>query len=346
MVLKKIGNQLYQHLINGIGFMIPFVITGGIATALSFLFQDAFHLKGVAELFQTIGQFGMLLMWPAVAGGIAYSMAARPGLVAGCVAGFIANEMNTAFFGAAIGGFLSGYSALMLLKWLKLPKNYLVLKETMLVPILSTFLTSSCLLFIFGKPLVALNALFTLFLTAMSEKNAVLLGAIIGFMMIIDLAGPIGKAAYFFGVATLDGLAPGSTSLIMGAVMIGGMVPPLSLALAMALGKRFFPKEDLATSSMLWVLGATFVTESVIAYTVKDLPRILPGFVLGSMTASSLSMWFNCGLSLPHGGFFAMMIPGAVSHLGWYLVSLLLGIMVSTSIILLLKRGNGHYEEV
>lgn len=336
---KKLAQEMYQHLINGIGFMIPFVITGGIATALSFLSKDAFNLTEMALFFEKIGSLGMLLMWPSVAGGMGYSIAKRSGLVAGVIAGFLANEMNTAFFGAAIGGFLAGYSVLFLVRIVKLPTNFKVLKETMVIPILSTFFTVFCLIYIVGGPLKLFNEFFTSFLTGMSDKNPVLLGIVIGFMMIVDLAGPIGKSAYFFGVATLSDLSNGSTSPVMGAVMIAGMVPPLSLALAITIGKKYFPKEDVESSSMLWVLGATFVTESVIAYTVKDLVRILPGFLIGSMLAAGLSMFFGCGISLPHGGIFAMLIPGAVSHLMWYLFSLVCGVLVSAGIIIMLKKG-------
>ena len=338
-MIQKTLYKIYTHLINGIGFMIPFVITGGIATALSFLFHDALDLNELASFFAKIGSLGMTLMWPAVAGGMGYSIAKRPGLVGGAISGFLANEMNTAFFGAAIGGCLAGYSVLLLAKILKLPENFKLIKETMLIPILSTFFTVFCLVYILGSPLRVFNHFFTSFLNEMSAKNPILLGAIIGLMMIIDLAGPIGKSAYFFGVASLSDLAAGSTSPIMGAVMIAGMVPPLALALAITLGKKYFSQEDVESSSMLWVLGATFVTESVIPYTVKDLLRLLPSFILGTMTASSLSMFFNCGISLPHGGMFALIIPGAVSNLGYYLGSLICGIVVSTSMILLLKRG-------
>ena len=343
---KKIANDMYNHLINGIGFMIPFVITGGIATALAFLFQDAFQLEQAAVFFQKIGSLGMLLMWPSVAGGMSYSIAKRPGLVAGCIAGFLANEMNTAFFGAAIGGFIAGYSVLFLVANLKLPKNFDVLKNTMIIPILSSFVTVFCLMYVLGGPLALFNQFFTSFLTTMSDKNPILLGGIIGFMMIIDLAGPIGKSAYFFGVATLADLTLGNTSPVMGAVMIAGMVPPLSLALAITLGKKYFPKEDVESSSMLWVLGATFVTESVIAYTIKDIFRILPGFLLGSVVAASLSMFLKCGVSLPHGGIFAMIIPGAVTHLGYYILSLIIGILISTGMILLLKKGTRKNEKI
>lgn len=343
---KQNANAMYQHLIVGIGFMIPFVVTGGIATALSFLSRDAFQLEVLADYFEKIGSLGMLLMWPSVAGGMAYSIAKKPGLVAGCLAGFLATEMNTAFFGAAIGGYLAGYSVLLLVNYMKLPENLTVLKNNILIPIISSCVTVFILLAVVGKPLILFNEMFISFLNGMSDKSPILLGAVIGFMMIIDLAGPIGKSAYFFGVATLSDLNMGETSPVMAAVMIAGMVPPLSLALAMLIGKKYFPREDVSESSMLWVLGATFVTESVIAYTVKDLFRILPGFVLGCMIASSLSMYFNCGLSLPHGGVFAMLIPGAVSHLVLYIVALIIGIILSTLVIILLKKGANRSDKI
>lgn len=343
---KQNANAMYQHLIVGIGFMIPFVVTGGIATALSFLSRDAIQLEVLADYFEKIGSLGMLLMWPSVAGGMAYSIAKKPGLVAGCLVGFLATEMNTAFFGAAIGGYLAGYSVLLLVNYMKLPENLTVLKNNILIPIISSCVTVFILLAVVGKPLILFNEMFTSFLNGMSDKSPILLGAVIGFMMIIDLAGPIGKSAYFFGVATLSDLNMGETSPVMAAVMIAGMVPSLSLALAMLIGKKYFPKEDVSESSMLWVLGATFVTESVIAYTVKDLFRILPGFVLGCMVASSLSMYFNCGLSLPHGGVFAMLIPGAVSHLVLYILALIIGIILSTLVIILLKKGANRSDKI
>lgn len=339
---KQTTTEIYGHLIAGIGFMIPFVVTGGIATALSFLFTNAIPFETGAIFFATVGKFSLLLMRPAVSGGMAYSISTVDGLTAGAIAGFLTNDLNTAFFGAVIGGLLAGNGSLYLEKGLKLPASLGVLKKSILIPLVSSLVTSFLILFVLNFPLVKLNQLFTSFLTMMSDKNPVLLGGIIGFMMIIDLAGPVGKAAYFFGVASLNNLAPGATSLVMGAVMVAGMVPPLSLALAMTLYPKGFPKEDIASKSVLWVLGATFVTESVISYTVKGLLHILPGFLIGCMTAAGLSMFFECGISLPHGGLFAIIIPGAVTHLIPYLVSLIIGIVVSTSSIIMLKRRVNH----
>lgn len=222
--------------------MIPFVITGGIATALSFLFKDN---QMIHSFMSTLSSYAMLFMWPAVSGGIAFSMAGGSGLAAGCIAGIYANEMNTAFFGAVIGGLVAGGLCRWLGKKMIFKPELTVLKEMILLPVLVSLTTSIILLALIQKPMVALNLYFTDFLSQVSEQNAMLFGLLVGSLMIVDLAGPIGKTAYFFGVSTLNGLAPGETSQIMAAVMAAGMVPPLALALTITLKPKLFSKEDL-----------------------------------------------------------------------------------------------------
>lgn len=326
--------------------MIPFVITGGITTSLSYLFKDTLQLETAASFFGEIGSMGMMLMWPAVSTGIAFSLAGNKALVAGALAGFLANQMNTAFLGATIGAFIAGYFVLFLKTKVNFPKSLIVVKDLMLTPLLSSILMVFFVSQLIGKPLAFFNTMILNVLEQMSQQNGVLLGALIGLMMIIDLAGPIGKSAYFFGVATLDGLQSGETSLVMAAVMVAGMVPPLSLALAMQLVQDKFPQEDVESSAILWVLGATFVTESVISYTVKDIKHILPGFLAGTILSGALSMYFKCGISLPHGGVFAMMIPGAINKLFYYVAALLAGVAMSTILIVVAKKGRIKIEKI
>jgi PTS system fructose-specific IIC component len=341
--IRNVIPGVFKHITVGISYMIPFVITGGIATAMMFLFKEN---KTITTFMSSINQYSLTFMWPAVSAGIAYSLAKRTGLVAGCVSGLFATNMNTAFFGAVIGGFIAGYIAVLMDQKLLFKNELIVLKEMIIIPLVSTFITSLFIVVVIQKPIVILNGFFNNFLVAMSSHNPLLLGIVIGIMMIIDLAGPIGKTAYFFGVASLSELSSGAVSTIMSSVMIAGMVPPLALALSISIKPDYFSKEDQQSSTTLWVLGASFITESVIPFVLKDIKNIMPGLLIGCGVASTLSMVLNCGISLPHGGLFILLIPGAVHNMIFFVASLICGVLSSSCIIIFFKGRKIKNEKI
>src|SRR5699024_8706975 len=221
---------VYGHLMTGVSYMIPFVVAGGILTALAFAFGGIDAEGELASTLSDLGDTAMTLMWAALGGYVAYSIGNRPALVPGMVIGLLANSMDAGFLGTLVGGFLAGYTILFLRKVIKLPKNFSGLLPVLILPLFSVIISGLIFVYVIGVPLTALNDGLTAWLEGLTGINSVLLGMIIGAMMAIDLAGPVGKAAYFFGVASLTNLANGEVSTIMAATMISGMVPPLAMA--------------------------------------------------------------------------------------------------------------------
>jgi PTS system fructose-specific IIC component len=322
----------------GVSYMIPFVVAGGISIALAFAFGGINSEGDVASTINSLGGLAMALMWPALGGYVAFSIADRPGLVPGMVFGMMASQMSAGFLGALAGGFLAGYIAL-LLKKIKLPKTLMGLMPILIIPVFSVLVGGTIFKLFIGLPVGWLNQVMTNWLQSMSNVSGVVLGALLGAMMAIDLAGPIGKAAYFFGVASLTNLAQGETSAIMAAVMISGMVPPLAMALSSTIiGKDRYTNEQRESGKSAWVLGLSFISEGAIPFAVVDPIRVLGSCTVGAAISGALSMIFNCGLAVPHGGFFVFMIPGAVSHVFLYVLALLVGTVVSGVLITTLKK--------
>jgi PTS system fructose-specific IIC component len=233
---------------------------------------------------------------------------------------------------------LAGYIALTLKK-IKLPKTLMGLMPILIIPVFSVLVGGVIFKLFIGIPVGWLNQVMTNWPQSMNNTSGVVLGAILGAMMAIDLAGPIGKAAYFFGVASLTNLAQGETSVIMGAVMISGMVPPLAMALSSTvIGKNRYTNEQRESGKSAWVLGLSFISEGAIPFAVADPIRVLGSCTVGAAISGALSMIFDCGLAVPHGGFFVFMIPGAVSHVFLYILALLIGTAVSGVLITALKK--------
>lgn len=332
----------YKHLMTGVSYMIPFVVAGGIMIALAFAFGgiNAGDQKGtIATAFMQIGGgTAFALMLPVLAGFIAFSIADRPGIVPGMIGGMLANTIGSGFLGALVAGFLAGYVIILLKKFIKLPKAFQGLMPVLILPLLSSIIVGLVIIFVLGTPFTALNNLMTRWLESLSGANSILLGVILGGMMAVDMAGPIGKAAYFFGVASLTNLAPGQTSIVMAAVMAAGMVPPLGLALASLVAKDKFTLEEREAGKTAWVLGLSFITEGAIPFAAADPLRVLPSVVLGSAVAGGLSMAFKCGLAVPHGGIFVLPIPGAVTNLLGYVIAIAGGMIVSAVLVIMLKK--------
>lgn len=332
----------YKHLMTGVSYMIPFVVAGGIMIALAFAFGgiNAGEQKGTlaAAFMQIGGGTAFALMLPVLAGFIAFSIADRPGIVPGMIGGMLANTIGAGFLGALVAGFLAGYVIILLKKFIKLPKAFQGLMPVLILPLLSSIIVGLVIIFVLGTPFTALNNLMTRWLESLSGANSILLGMILGGMMAVDMAGPIGKAAYFFGVASLTNLAPGQTSIVMAAVMAAGMVPPLGLALASLVAKDKFTLEEREAGKTAWVLGLSFITEGAIPFAAADPLRVLPSVVLGSAVAGGLSMAFKCGLAVPHGGIFVLPIPGAVTNLLGYIIAIAGGMIVSAISVIILKK--------
>ena len=243
----------YKHLLNGVSFMIPFVVAGGIAIALSFLIgYDAFQQEGtLAAYLKSIGDSAFGLMVPILAGYIAYSIADRPGLAPGMVGGVIAIALNAGFLGGIAAGFLAGYVVLLIKKYIRLPKNLQGIMPVLIIPVLGSLAVGLIMYYVLGAPVAAINTGMNNFLTSLSGTNAVILGFIIGLMMAFDMGGPLNKAAYAFGTGTL---VAGTGSMVMAAVMAAGMVPPLGLALATILFKNKFNNAEREAGKAAWVI--------------------------------------------------------------------------------------------
>ena len=333
----KVG--VYKHLMAGVSYMIPFVVAGGICIALSFAFGGINSEGAIAQAFHKIGSgVCMALMFPILGGYIGHSIADRPGLLPGMVGGMLASALNAGFLGALIGGFLGGYVALFLKNKIHMPKGLEGLMPVLIVPLLSSVTVGFTMIFVVGTPFTALNNAITNFLNNLSGVNSAVLGLILGAMMAIDLAGPIGKAAYFVGVASLTTLTTGQTAPVMAAVMASGMVPPLAMALSTIIAKDKYTVDERESGKTAWVLGASFISEGAIPFAAADPVRVLFSVTIGSAVTGALSMLFNCGLAVPHGGIFVFLIPGAVSNLMMYLVSIAVGTVISAVIVSMIKK--------
>lgn len=336
---ETIFRKIYKHLMNGVSNMLPFVVAGGILIALSFLF-DNYEINPanfgkntpLAAFFNTIGGYAFNFMLPVLAGYIAYSIADRPALVVGFVGGFIAKEGGAGFLGALIAGFLAGYLVLGLKKLFSgLPKSLDGIKPVLLFPLFGTFLVAVIMVFIVMPPVTALNVMVQNFLTNLGGSSKVLLGLLLAAMMAVDMGGPINKAAYVFGLASLES----GQYEIMAAVMAGGMVPPLSIALATTFFKNRFTKEERESGKVNYVMGASFITEGAIPFAAADPLHVLPACIGGSAVAGALSMLFNAGLRAPHGGIFV--IPVVSNPIG-YTIAIAAGAVVGMLLLAILKK--------
>jgi PTS system fructose-specific IIC component len=328
----------YKHLMTGVSYMIPFVAAGGILIAISFAFGIlAFKEEGTlaAALMNIGGGSAFALMIPILAGFIAFSIADRPGLVPGMVGGMLASSLNAGFLGGIVAGFLAGYTVEFLKKTIKLPKSLAGLMPVIILPVLSTLVVGLIMVFVIGKPVSAINVGLGDWLKNLSGTNSAILGIIIGLMMAADMGGPINKAAYAFGVGTL---VAGQTSMVMAAVMAAGMTPPLGIALASVIAKKKFTLEEKEAGKAAWALGAAFITEGAIPFAAADPLRMIPSLMVGSATTGLLSMLFKAGLAVPHGGLFVLFIPHAVTNLAQYILSIVVGTVVTALMISLLKK--------
>ncbi|EJF8928208.1 PTS sugar transporter subunit IIA, partial [Enterococcus faecium] len=314
-----VGQRIYKDLMNGVSHMLPFVIGGGIAIALSFMIDQFIgvphdqlsnlgNYNQAASWFNQIGQAAFGFMLPVLAGFIASSIGDRPGLIVGFAAGALANTGGAGFLGALIGGFLAGYVIVFLRKLFKnLPKSLDGIKMILFYPVFGLLITGFLMLLV-NVPMKAINDALNGFLTSMSGSNAALLGALLAGMMAADLGGPINKAAYVFGTATLATTVATGGSVVMASVMAGGMVPPLAIFVATRLFKNKFSKTDQDAGLTNIVMGLSFVTEGSIPFAAADPIRAIPSFIIGSALTGGLVGAFGIKLLAPHGGIFVVFL--------------------------------------
>ena len=334
------GRKIYKHLMNGVSHMLPFVIGGGILIALAFLF-DTFDPANpgnfgsntpLAKFFKDVGGASFGFMLPVLAGFIAMSIADRPGLAVGFVGGAMAASGGSGFLGALLAGFAGGYIVIGLKKILSgLPASLEGVKPVLLYPVLGIFLMGALMQFIITPPVASINEWLLATLSGMDTSSRVMIGLIMGGMMAIDMGGPINKAAYVTGT----GLLAGGEYGVMAAVMAGGMVPPIAIALCTTFFPNRFTENETKTSITNFIMGLSFITEGAIPFAAADPIRVIPGLACGAATAGALSMAFECTLRAPHGGIFV--VP-TIGNPVMYLVAIAIGAVVGCLIMSVLKK--------
>ena len=330
----------YKHLMTGVSYMIPFVVAGGLLIALGFalggiyVYDDA-HKGTLGWTLFTIGaKSGFALMVPILAGFIAHSIADRPGLAPGMIGGMIAASIGAGFIGGIAAGFLAGYTVKFLNDKIQLGRNLDGLKPVLILPLVGTAIVGLLMYYVLGGPVATALAAITSWLKGLQGSNAIFLGLLLGSMMAFDMGGPVNKAAYAFAT----GLIASEVYAPMAAVMAAGMTPPLALALATVLFKNRFTVDEREAGKATAVLGISFITEGAIPFAAKDPLRVIPALMIGSAVAGALSMVMGAELRVPHGGVFVLPIPNAVTNLGAYLVAIVVGTVVSTVALAVLKK--------
>lgn len=342
------GHQIYMQLMNGVSHMLPFVVGGGILIALAFLIdglcvdmtsltaearQSFGSITPVAATLKSIGNLAFGFMLPVLAGFIAMSIADRPGLAVGFVGGAIAANGKSGFLGALVAGFLAGYLILLLKKLFgKLPEALEKIAPVLLYPVFGILIVGLVMTFVVEPPIGALNTALNTALTNMSGSSKVLLGIIVAGMMAVDMGGPFNKAAYVFGTASI---AAGNYG-IMAAVMIGGMVPPIAIALSNTFFKNRWTDEERKNAPVNYVMGLSFITEGAIPYAAGHPLQVIPSCIVGSAVAGALSALFGCKLMAPHGGIFVFATMQGTWY--FYLLALAIGAVVTMLMLALLKR--------
>ncbi|MDG4516496.1 PTS fructose transporter subunit IIABC [Streptococcus suis] len=364
----SLGKAFYKHLMSGVSQMLPFVIGGGILIALAFLFDNLLGVPSdslsnlgsyneIASMFMKVGQAAFGFMLPLLAGYIAYSIAEKPGLVAGFVAGAIASSglafgkipyaaggeetlalagVSSGFLGALVGGFLAGGVVLVLRNALRnLPKSLQGLNAILLLPLLGTAITGFLMFFV-NIPMAAINTGMNNFLAGLEGSSAILLGLVLGGMMAVDMGGPVNKAAYVFGTGTLAATVADGGSVAMAAVMAGGMVPPLAIFVATLLFKNKFTQEERNSGLTNIVMGLSFITEGAIPFGAADPARAIPSFIAGSALAGALVGLSGIQLMAPHGGIFVIALT---SNPLLYLAYVAIGAVVSGVLYGVLRKA-------
>ncbi|UTL74181.1 PTS fructose transporter subunit IIABC [Bacillus halotolerans] len=334
-----IGNAFYKHLMSGVSNMLPFVVGGGILVAISFFWgihssdpNDPSYNTFAAALNFIGGDNALKLIVAVLAGFIAMSIADRPGFAPGMVGGFMATQANAGFLGGLIAGFLAGYVVILLKKvFVFIPQSLDGLKPVLIYPLFGIFITGVLMQFVINTPVAAFMNFLTDWLQSLGTGNLVLMGIILGGMMAIDMGGPLNKAAFTFGIAMIDAgnYAPHA------AIMAGGMVPPLGIALATTIFRNKFSQRDREAGITCYFMGAAFVTEGAIPFAAADPLRVIPAAVVGAAVAGGLTEFFRVTLPAPHGGIFVAFIT---NHPLLYLLSIVIGAVIMAMILGIVKK--------
>lgn len=331
--------QAYKHLMNGVSNMLPFVVGGGILVAISLMLDinnggiaNYGSVNVIAKFFKDLGEVAFGFMLPVLAGFIASAIADRPALAPGFVGGALAASGGAGFLGALAAGFIAGYIVRGLKKaFSRLPQSLEGIKPVLLFPLFGILLEGFVMIFVINPPVSTINIGINSWLASLSCYNKIFLGLLLGGMMAIDMGGPINKAAYVFGVASI---AEGNGH-IMAAVMAGGMVPPLGIALATTFSKDKFTRAEKEAGKTNYIMGLSFITEGAIPFGTADPKRVLPSIVIGSAVAGALSMIFGASSPAPHGGIFIFPL---IKNWPMYLVSIFIGSVITALMINVLKR--------
>ena len=343
---------LYKHLLSGVSYMLPLVISGGILIALAFLVDTLAGNANVgggfgstspfANMLMTVGKAAFGLFIPILGGYIAYSISERAALTPGLVAGMLAtvplvkDGPTSGFIGALLGGFLAGYVVKFLIKALDgLPKTLNGLKMILLYPVLSVLITGVLMMLVINPIATIINSGLNNWLNSMSGTSAVLLGLILGGMMAVDMGGPVNKAAYVFGSGSLAATMTTGGSIPMAAVMAGGMVPPIAIALASTIFKNKFTAQEREAGLTNYIMGFSFITEGAIPYAAADPKAVIPASVVGSAIAGALVGLFGIKIPAPHGGILVMFLS---NNFFMYLIAVVIGAIVSAVLLGLLKK--------
>ena len=335
---ESLGRQAYKHLMNGVSHMLPFVVGGGVLIALAFLFDAPEPAASFgsntpfAKFFMSVGGAAFGFMLPVLAGFIAMSIADRPGLAVGFVGGALAGTTGSGFLGALLAGFLGGWIVNLLKKAFSgIPASLDGVKPVLLYPFFGILLMGFISMYIIAPPVSAINAWLTDTLANMDPSARILMGIVVAGMMAIDMGGPINKAAYVTGT----GLLASGEYHVMAAVMAGGMVPPLAIALCTTFFKNRFTESEQKAGVVNYVMGMSFITEGAIPFAAGDPIRVIPSCVIGSAVAGALTMAFDCTLRAPHGGIFV--VP-TIGNPVMYLVAILIGAVVGCAVLSVLKK--------
>ena len=337
---------VYKHLMTGVSHMLPFVVAGGLLIALgfaigSFMFGEQgiyiYKEEYAGTLGQTLFQIGkdaFALFVPVLGAYIAYSIAGRPGIAPGMVGAYIAANTGAGFLGAIVAGFIAGYFVAWLAKVIKLPRDLDSLKPMIILPLVGTAVIGLLMYYLIAHPVADAQSALETWLKSLQGSSALLLGALLGGMMALDMGGPVNKAAYLFssGLIASDVLGP------MAATMAAGMTPPLAICCATMLYRNRFTEEERQAGKAAGVLGLSFITEGAIPFAAKDPLRVIPALMIGSAVTGALSMVFGCGLRAPHGGIFVLFIPNAVVNVWAYAFAIIVGTAVSTACLGVFKK--------
>ncbi|MEZ2717858.1 PTS fructose transporter subunit IIC [Niallia circulans] len=333
--------SVYNHFMNGVNYMLPFVIAGGILIAISFAFgieasdpnSDQYNVMAGA-LSKIGGDTAFALMVPALAAGIAVSFAGRAGFAPGLVAGTLASAGGSGFLGGMIGGILAGYITDKIANKIHVKKSFQAIYQLIVVPLVAITVVGLSMVFLIDTPISWLLNTLTNFLNGLGETSGLVFGLLIGLMMAADMGGPINKSISTFSI----GLMSAGVNAPIAACMIAGMTPPLGLALATILFKQKFNEEERTSGKSCWILGSSYITEGAIPFAVADPIRVIPSLMAGSAVAASISMASGVTSMAPHGGVWVMFIPNVINNLPMYLLALVAGTAVTAVTVGLLKK--------